>query len=430
MLFSVNHNKRIYDMKIFTPVERMLAMRYMRSRRSEGFISVISWFSLIGIALGVATLIIVMSVMNGFRTELVGRILGLNGHVAIYSVSGNGIGDFEPLAVRIANIPGVVAVTPQIEGQVMASNRGVTRGAVIRGVRWTDLAARKPLWQSLDDTAIQNFKTGEQVLMGHRMAQALGLNIGDSITLVGARGRTTPFGTLPQRRTFPVGGLFDVGMFEYDSGFIFMPLEAAQSFFGTDERVTALEIYGGHLNLTEALRTNIEQTVPPTVRVNDWRDRNRSFLNALAVERNVMFLILTLIILVAAFNIISSMIMLVRSKNNDIAVLRAMGATGGGVMRVFFMTGASIGVVGTVIGTLLGLGFCWNIDTIRGLIETMTGSELFAAEIYYLTTLPAEVDPNEVFTVIVMALGLSFLASVYPAWRASCIAPAEALRYE
>jgi lipoprotein-releasing system permease protein len=417
-------------MKIFTPVERMLAMRYMRSRRSESFISVISWFSLIGIALGVATLIIVMSVMNGFRTELVGRILGLNGHVAIYSESGLGISDFDPLAVRIANIPGVVAVTPQIEGQVMVANRGNTRGAVIRGVRWTDLAARKPLWQSLDDAAIQNFKTGEQVLMGHRMAQALGVNIGDSITLVGARGRTTPFGTLPQRRTYLVGGLFDVGMFEYDSGFIFMPLEAAQSFFGTDERVTALEIYGGHLNLTEALRTNIEQTVPPTVRVNDWRDRNRSFLNALAVERNVMFLILTLIILVAAFNIISSMIMLVRSKNNDIAVLRAMGATGGGVMRIFFMTGASIGVVGTVIGTLLGLGFCWNIDTIRGLIERMTGSELFAAEIYYLTTLPAEVDPNEVFTVITMALGLSFLASVYPAWRASCIAPAEALRYE
>jgi lipoprotein-releasing system permease protein len=417
-------------MKIFTPVERMLAMRYMRSRRSEGFISVISWFSLIGIALGVATLIIVMSVMNGFRTELVGRILGLNGHVAIYSETGIGISDFDPLAVRIANIPGVVAVTPQIEGQVMVANRGNTRGAVIRGVRWADLAARKPLWQSLDDAAIQNFKTGEQVLMGHRMAQALGVNIGDSITLVGARGRTTPFGTLPQRRTYSVGGLFDVGMFEYDSGFIFMPLEAAQAFFGIDERVTALEIYGGHLNLTEALRTNIQQTVPPTVRVNDWRDRNRSFLNALAVERNVMFLILTLIILVAAFNIISSMIMLVRSKNNDIAVLRAMGATGGGVMRVFFMTGASIGVVGTVIGTLLGLGFCWNIDGIRGLIESMTGSELFAAEIYYLTTLPAEVDPNEVFTVITMALGLSFLASVYPAWRASCIAPAEALRYE
>ena len=417
-------------MKIFTPVERMLAMRYMRSRRSEGFISVIAWFSLIGISLGVATLIIVMSVMNGFRVELVGRILGLNGHVAIYSQSGRGIADFDPLSLRIANIPGVIAVTPQIEGQVMAASQGLTSGAVIRGVRWADLAARKPLWQALDENAIQNFKTGEQVLMGHRLAQTLGVQAGDTITLVGARGRTTPFGTLPQRRSYKVAGLFDVGMFEYDKAFIFMPLKAAQSFFGSDDRVTALEVYASNLNVTDQMRQNIMQTVPASVRVNDWRDRNRSFLNALAVERNVMFLILTLIILVAAFNIISSMIMLVRSKNNDIAVLRAMGATGGGVMRVFFMTGASIGVVGTVLGTLLGLGFCWNIDGIKSLIEGLTGSELFAAEIYFLSTLPAEVNPQEVFMVILMALGLSFLASVYPAWRASRIAPAEALRYE
>ena len=417
-------------MKIFTPVERMLAMRYMRSRRSEGFISVIAWFSLIGISLGVATLIIVMSVMNGFRVELVGRILGLNGHVAIYSQSGRGIADFDPLSLRIANIPGVIAVTPQIEGQVMAASQGLTSGAVIRGVRWADLAARKPLWQALDEKAIQNFKTGEQVLMGHRLAQTLGVQAGDTITLVGARGRTTPFGTLPQRRSYKVAGLFDVGMFEYDKAFIFMPLKAAQSFFGSDDRVTALEVYASNLNVTDQMRQNIMQTVPASVRVNDWRDRNRSFLNALAVERNVMFLILTLIILVAAFNIISSMIMLVRSKNNDIAVLRAMGATGGGVMRVFFMTGASIGVVGTVIGTLLGLGFCWNIDGIKSLIEGLTGSELFAAEIYFLSTLPAEVNPQEVFMVILMALGLSLLASVYPAWRASRIAPAEALRYE
>ena len=279
-------------MAIFTPVERMLAMRYMRSRRSESFISVIAWFSLIGISLGVATLIIVMSVMNGFRVELVGRILGLNGHVAIYSQSGRGIGDFDPLAVRIAGIPGVIAVTPQIEGQVMAAGRGLTSGAVIRGVRWADLAARKPLWQALDETAINNFKTGEQVLMGHRLAQTLGVKQGDSITLVGARGRTTPFGTLPQRRSYIIGGVFDVGMFEYDKAFIFMPLAAAQSFFGSDGRVTALEIYASDLNLTDVMRQNIVQTVPATVRVNDWRERNRSFLNALAVERNVMFLIL------------------------------------------------------------------------------------------------------------------------------------------
>ena len=417
-------------MAIFTPVERMLALRYMRSRRSEGFISVIAWFSLLGIALGVATLIIVMSVMNGFRVELVGRILGLNGHLAVYSTTGRGLGDFDNLAVRIAGIPGVVAVTPQIEGQVMAASNGATTGAVVRGVRWTDLAARKPLWNALDEKTLANFKLGNQVLMGHRLAQTIGVKPGDSITLVGASGRTTPFGTLPQRRTYKVAGLFDVGMFEYDKGFVFMPLEDAQSFFGLQQSVTGLEIYSSDLSRTDALRQNIEQSLTPTTRVNDWRDRNRSFLNALAVERNVMFLILTLIILVAAFNIISSMIMLVRSKNNDIAVLRAMGATGGGVMRVFFMTGASIGVVGTVIGALIGLGFCWNIETIRHLLESLTGTELFAAEIYFLSTLPAEVNPKEVFTVIGMALMLSFVASIYPAWRASKIAPAEALRYE
>ena len=209
-----------------------------------------------------------------------------------------------------------------------------------------------------------------------------------------------------------------------------MPLEASQEFFGQDGRVTGLEIYTTDIAQTDIVGINLKQMIAEGLMVNDWRDRNRSFLNALAVERNVMFLILTLIILVAAFNIVSSMIMLVRSKNSDIAVLRAMGATGGAVMRVFFMTGASIGIVGTTIGTVLGLGFCWNIDSIRGLLEQITGTELFAAEIYFLSTLPAEVEPTEIFMIISMALGLSFLASIYPAWRASRIAPAEALRYE
>ena len=282
----------------------------------------------------------------------------------------------------------------------------------------------------LDDSTLKAFKTGDQLLLGHRLARSLGVRPGDSLTLVGARGRITPFGTLPQRRTYRIAGVFDVGMFEYDKAFIFMPLEASQDFFGQDGRVTGLEIYTTDIAQTDIVGINLKQMIAEGLMVNDWRDRNRSFLNALAVERNVMFLILTLIILVAAFNIISSMIMLVRSKNSDIAVLRAMGATGGAVMRVFFMTGASIGIVGTTIGTVLGLGFCWNIDSIRGLLEQITGTELFAAEIYFLSTLPAEVEPTEIFMIISMALGLSFLASIYPAWRASRIAPAEALRYE
>ena len=414
----------------FSPVERMLALRYMRSRRTEGFISVIAWFSLAGITLGVATLIVVMSVMNGFRAELVGRILGLNGHVAVYSSQPVGITDFDQLALKIASMPNVIAVTPQIEGQIMATQNTVSIGAVVRGVRWSDLAVRKPLWNSLAENDIARFRNGEGILIGHEMAFKLGVRPGESITLTTARGKATAFGTLPMRRKFKIAGVFNVGMYEYDSSFVFMPLDSSASFLGYDNSVSGLEIYVSAPEKTESLRQQVRKIVGPDLRVFDWIERNRSFLNALQVERNVMFLILTLIILVAAFNIISSMIMLVRSKNSDIAVLRTMGASGGTIVRVFFMTGASIGAIGTFAGTVVGILFCWNIDTIKQAIESLSGAELFAAEIYFLSNLPAKVDPQEVLFVVLMALGLSFLASLYPAWRASRIAPAEALRYE
>lgn len=414
----------------FSPVERMLAMRYMRARRAEGFISVIAWFSLAGITLGVATLIIVMSVMNGFRAELVDRILGLNGHVAIYSTAGNGIKDYDNLALSITEMPGVIAVTPQIEGQVMATKNAVNLGAVIRGVRWSDLAARKPLWDSLNEKAIASFRDEGGVLIGKTMAFKTGIAPGGTITLTTARGKATAFGTLPTRRSFKVAGVFDVGMHEYDTSFIFMPLDVAGDFLGLPTSVSGLEIYVDDPQNIAFYRTAIASTLAKNLRAFDWLDRNKSFLNALAVERNVMFLILTLIILVAAFNIVSSMIMLVRSKNADIAVLRTMGASGGSILRVFLMTGASIGVVGTAIGSVLGMLFCWKIDAIKQFLEGISGAELFAAEIYFLSNLPAKVDPQEVLMVIVMAITLSFLASLYPAWRATRIAPAEALRYE
>ncbi|WP_438996899.1 lipoprotein-releasing ABC transporter permease subunit [Candidatus Puniceispirillum sp.] len=414
----------------FSPVERMLALRYMRARRAEGFISVIAWFSLAGITLGVATLIIVMSVMNGFRAELVDRILGLNGHVAIYSTEGNGITNYDDLALSITEMPGVIAVTPQIEGQVMATKNAVSLGAVIRGVRWSDLAARKPLWDSLDDKAIASFRDDGGVLIGKTMAFKTGITPGGTITLTTARGKATAFGTLPTRRSFKVAGIFDVGMHEYDTSFIFMPLDVAGDFLGLPTSVSGLEIYVDDPQNIAFYRETITSTLTKNLRAFDWLDRNKSFLNALAVERNVMFLILTLIILVAAFNIVSSMIMLVRSKNADIAVLRTMGASGGSILRVFLMTGASIGVVGTAIGSVLGMLFCWKIDAIKEFLEGLTGSELFAAEIYFLSNLPAKVDPQEVLMVIIMAISLSFIASLYPAWRATRIAPAEALRYE
>jgi len=411
------------------PVEQMLAYRYVRSRRAEGFISVIAWFSLLGITLGVATLIIVMSVMNGFRAELISRILGLNGHLGVYSQSGN-ITDYNKVALTISELPGVLAATPQIEGQVMASTAQRSYGAVIRGVAWSDLAARKPLWNSLDEKALAGFRQGEGILIGKTMAFRLGLKPGDTVTLLSAKGRATAVGTIPVRRSFKVAGVFNVGMHEYDTNFIFMPLSDAQAFLNFNASVTGIEIYADDPLKINGLSNLVTARLGSQYRLFDWQQRNATFINALQVERNVMFLILTLIILVAAFNIVSSMIMLVRSKNADIAVLRAMGASPAMILRIFMITGASIGVVGTSIGTVLGVVFCLNIDSIKSWVETLADTELFSPEIYYLAKLPAQIDPAEVFSVIAMALVLSFIASLYPALKASYIAPAEVLRYE
>lgn len=414
---------------IFSPIERLLAFRYIRARRAEGFISVVAWFSLAGITLGVATLIIVMSVMNGFRAELIGRILGLNGHLGVSSIEG-GIKDYNKLALRLSEMPSIIAATPQIEGQVMVNANNQARGAVVRGVSWSDLAVRKPLWDSLDESAIAAFRDDGALLIGETMAFTLRLKIGDTVTLLSPKGRVTAFGTVPLRRSFKIGGIFKVGMHEYDSSFIFMPLDVSQVFFDTGDVVSGFEVYSSApLNIT-AVSNIIKSQLGSKYRVFDWQERNASFLNALKVERNVMFLILTLIILVAAFNIVSSMIMLVRSKNADIAVLRSLGASSSLIMRVFLITGASIGAVGTLVGSLLGLIFCWQIDNIKRGVESLSGAELFSAEIYYLSKLPAVIDPFEVSIVVVMALVLSFVASLYPAWRAAHVAPAEVLRYE
>ena len=415
---------------MFTPLERLLAFRYLRSRRSEGFISVIAWFSFAGITLGVATLIIVMSVMNGFRAELVNRILGLNGHLGISSTLANGIKDYETLTSSIAQNPNIIAATPQIESQVLVSANNVTIGALVRGVIWSDLAIRAPLWDSISDEIITRFRENEAILVGKTMARNLNLTQGDSLTLLAPKGRTTAFGSLPIRQSFVIGGIFDVGMHEYDSRFVFMPLPTAQKFFSMPNRVSGIELYINDPDDAPIVKAEMTRMLPETTVVFDWMDRNRNFLNALQVERNVMFLILTLIILVAAFNIISSMIMLVRSKNSDIAVLRTMGLGRTSLLKIFLLTGTSIGIIGTIVGSFLGLLFCWNIDSIKSLIENLTGSELFLAEIYFLSKLPAVVEPTEVAVVMLMALTLSLLASIYPAWRACTIAPAEVLRYE
>ena len=414
---------------IFGAFERMLAVRYMRSRRSEGFISVIAGFSLLGIGLGVATLIVVMSVMNGFRAELMGRILGLNGHAAVYGREGP-IQDYDKLALQIASVPSVFSVTPQIEGQAMLIANGIASGAAVRGMRTSDLQAKTLLAENIVSGKIADVRGKHVVMLGRRLAQKLRVKVGDKVTLISPTTAVTVMGSMPRMKAYTVAALFEVGMFEYDSGFVYMPLGAAQGFFRSGDAVNALEVFTRNADSIADVADPVRQILPPTTFLFDWRQQNASFFNALQVERNVMFLILTLIILVAAFNIISSLIMLVKDKGRDIAVLRTMGATRGMILRIFFMTGAGIGVLGTAVGATLGIAFSTNIETIRQGLQGLTGTDLFSAEIYFLSKLPAVVDPFEVTLVIVMALFLSFAATIYPAWRAARIDPVEALRYE
>jgi len=413
---------------VFSPFERMVAVRYLRARRQEGFISVIAWFSLLGIALGVATLIIVMSVMNGFREELLGRILGLNGHVSVQG-QGHALGDFDELAARIRKLPGVVGVIPQIDGQAMATARTNASGAVVRGIRPEDLKALTRVSSRIVAGSLDQFDD-DAVAIGYRLAARLGVAPGAEVSLITPEGAVTAFGTIPRIKTYHVVAIFNVGMYEYDSTFLYLPLAAAQLYFRLPSAVSELEVRIDSADHATAMASQIRLATGPGVVTYTWEQVNGSFFNAVQVERNVMFLILTLIIVVAAFNIISSLIMLVKDKGRDIAILRTMGATRGMIMRIFLLSGASVGFIGTVAGLALGMAFCDNIETIRQWLQSLTGTELFSPEIYFLSQLPAVVDPREVTLVVLMGFGLSFLATLYPSWRAARLDPVEALRYE
>jgi lipoprotein-releasing system permease protein len=414
---------------MFSPFERLVALRYLRARRREGFISVIAGFSLLGIGLGVATLIIVMSVMNGFRQELLGRILGVGGHLNIYG-QGISLTDYDAMAGRVRRVDGVVSVLPVVDGQVMASANNVASGAIVRGMRPEDLASKHILSDHIIIGSLKDFHGDDALLVGSRMAARMGLRVGDALTLISPKGNVTAFGTVPRLRAYHIVGIFEVGMYEHDNNFIYMPLEAAQIFFQLDNAVSMLEVTTNDPDNIGNLRDPIASAAGPGVRLVDWQQMNSSFFTAIQVERNVMFLILTLIIVVAAFNVISGMIMLVKDKGQDIAILRTMGATRGMIMRIFLLAGASVGVVGTLFGFVLGLVFCDNIETIRQWIQHLTGTNLFSPEIYFLSQLPAVIDPHEVATVVIMSLVLSLLATLYPSWRAARLDPVEALRYE
>lgn len=414
---------------MFTAFERLVALRYLRARRQEGFISVIAWFSLAGIMLGVATLIIVMAVMNGFRQELLSRILGVNGHINV-STNSRSVADFDPIVEKIRNVDGVVLATPIIEGQVMATARGVASGAVVRGLREADFRQRPLLIDNIISGGLDGFEDGKGIIIGSRMSQNMRAGPGDKVTLISPQGNPSAFGTVPRMKAYRVAAVFEVGMSEYDSSFIYMPLKQAQIFFRKKGAVSAIEVMTTDPDDVFEVGAGIRTALGGGYRILDWQRVNASFFTALQVERNVMFLILTLIIVVAAFNVISSQIMLVNDKGKGIAILRTMGATQGMILRVFFMTGASVGLIGTVAGSALGIAFAANIETIRQWIQTLTGANLFNAEIYFLSRLPAKLDTMEVVTVVGMALSLSFLASIVPARRAARLDPVEVLRYE
>ena len=416
--------------KPFSTFERLVAWRYLRARRKEAFISVIAGFSFVGIMLGVATLIIVMAVMNGFRTELVSRILGINGHMIVQPSDGP-FTDYPDLSSRLAAVPGVKMALPLVEGQVLASAQaGGSTGALVRGARAEDLTKLKTISGNIKSGDMVGFASGQGVLIGTGMATQLGLNVGDLITLTSPDGDITPMGVSPRVKSYKISGLFEIGMSEYDSSIIFMPLEEAQLYFNAEGLVQSIELFVDHPDDIDTLRPKVEEAAGRQINLTDWRQRNQTFFSALQVERNVMFMILTLIVLVAALNIISGLIMLVKDKSSDIAILRTMGASAGAIMRIFFMTGAAIGIVGTVAGVLLGVLVCVNIESIRQFFSWISGTVIFNPQVYFLSQLPAEMQLSETISIVVMALTLSFIATIFPAWRASRLDPVQALRYE
>ena len=414
----------------FSAFERMIAWRYLRARRRETFISVIAGFSFTGIMLGVATLIIVMAVMTGFRAELLSRILGINGHLIMQPMD-RPLDDYATLIPRIDAIPGVKFAIPVVEGQALVQgNIGAGTGALVRGLREQDLDKLKLVSGNIKQGTLKGFDQSGGVAIGTRMAENLGLSVGDTLRIISPDGDVTPFGVNPRVKAYKVVAIFEIGMSEYDSSIVMMPLSEAQLFFNQEGKVQSLEIFVDNPDNVDALRAPIEKVAARQLSLVDWRQRNHTFFSALEVERNVMFMILTLIVLVAALNIISGLIMLVKDKGRDIAILRTMGATRGAILRIFLMTGAAIGTAGTLAGVILGVVVCLNIERLRDFFSWLSGTTLFNPELYFLSQLPARMDMGETLSVIGMALGLSFLATIFPAWRAARLDPVEALRYE
>ena len=416
---------------MFGPFERKVAARYLRARRGERFVSVIAIFSLVGIALGVATLIIVMSVMNGFRQELLSQILGLNGDIGVYA-AGAPLTNYQDLSAKIKNIPGVTAAFPIVQGEVLMSGpQGGATGGVARGITPAGLAALPTVANHVIAGRLADLTGDGVIAIGGGLATQFNLAVGSNLTLILPQGKATVIGTIPSIQSFRVVAIFQTGMQQYDSSFVFLPLAAAQTLFQQPGAASQIQVYVQDPDHDDAIKQSIANLSPGApLSIQDWRQNNDSFLAAVTVEGNVMFLILTLIIIVAAFNVISSLIMMVKDKARDIAILRTMGASSGAVLRIFLMCGASVGFLGTLIGFVLGTIFCAYIENIRRFIQHLTGTPLFDPTVYYLEQLPAKLNWTQVTEVVVMACVLSLLATIYPSWRAARIDPIEALRRE
>ena len=417
---------------MFGPFERAVAGRYLRARKGERFVSIIAIFSLVGIALGVATLIVVSSVMSGFQSELVSRILGLNGHVTIEAYAGEQIDHFTELRDRIAGLAGVVSVIPTLDGQVLLSGpNGAARGGLARGIAREDLHALPAISGRLLAGSLDNFQGNDAIAIGAGLANLYRLRIGSTLTLVSPQGAATAFGTIPRVRAYQVVAIFDAGVASYNDSVVFLPLEAAQIYFQKPDAVTGMEIRVKDPQQVQAIVGPLRTALGGRqILLRDWRHANDQIVGVLQVQKDTMFIVLGMIILVAAFNVISSLIMLVKDKRADIAVLRTIGASSGAILRIFLMCGAFVGVAGTLIGTVIGVLFCRNIVAIQHAIEDMTGGRVFDSSVFMLTTLPDKVDWPDVIRVVLLGLALSLMATIYPSWRAARTDPVEALRHE
>jgi lipoprotein-releasing system permease protein len=413
----------------FSAFEWMVAFRYLRARRAHGSVSVIAGFSFAGIVLGVMALIVVMSVMNGFHHDLMEKMIGLNGHVFLQGVE-KPLTDYDAVTDRVAKVPGVALALPLVEGQAFATSPFNSGPALVRGVREADLKRLPGIEGHITQGTLDGFDSGPGVAIGARLAEHLSLRVGDKITLIAPRGAETPFGVTPRVKSYVVAAIFQIGMATFDNTFVFMPLAEAQAYFNLDGQANVIEVYVDDPERMDAMRERIAAAEQRPMIDTDWRQLNKSFFDVLTVEANVMFAILTLIVLVAALNIISGLIMLVQDKARAIAVLRTMGATRGAIMRIFLIIGATIGFVGTACGLALGLIVAENVEPIRKGLSWLTGRNLFPAEFYYLSQLPSRVEARDVIAVAALALILSLAATIYPSWRAARLDPVEALRYE